>query len=75
MILLLLQSYMWISFLYVSVYESLKEGGSKQLWCAESNCNIIFAFGWVECLQITSYNYFNSGAMILLLLQIKLLVN
>ncbi len=47
MILLLLEIYLWISFLYVSVHESQKGGGSQQLWCAESNCKIILAFGWV----------------------------
>jgi len=58
MILLLLEIYLWISFLYVSVHESQKGGGSQQLWCAESNCKIILAF--VECkLQIMFYFYFS----------------
>ena len=42
----------WILLWCVIAYKLWKECGCQLFWCGESNYQIIFAFGWVQDLQI-----------------------
>jgi len=48
MIFLFLQNYLQITFMYVDVYESLKESGFLQFLCAESIYQGVLTFGWLK---------------------------